>query len=268
MRRRPDGFGHTVWREHMKNRFTYIAPLALLGVGVATANAGLVSAEMFEVVGDPAALWGSPIASLDVNTETGYVWDVGMEVPFGSGAGSDITHVTTNVYNVANSMILNQGGDSITLGAGDRVFAYTITLVRANANTVASIEEFQVGAGGSDGNLINGRGYISNGGVESPVGGNASDFTDLGFFWAHDWLWGPEIADQLQNEQTLTVLLFADPSIAVPGTGVIGTNPGQVTGADGSSNIPVLVPQIPTPGTFAFGLIAGAFGIKRSRRGE
>jgi hypothetical protein len=167
-------------------------------------------------------------------------------------------------------MVLNQGLDSITLNAGDRVFAYTITLVEASATTVQSIVEFQVGRVGgdiADGGLIKGRGFIVNGGIQSPVGGNASDFQDIGFLWSHDWVWGPEHANQLQNSQTLTVLLFTEPAFATPGLGVLGNNPGQVAGVDGSSNIPVLVPTIPTPGGAALGLIAGVLCTRRTRRG-
>jgi|GEM_PF-5673629 len=254
----------------MKSRLIYIAPLALVGIGAANANAGLASAEMFEVAGNPAALWGAPIASLDVNADTGYSWDTGYGVDFPNQVGQDFTNVVTNVYKVPSAMVLNQGLDSITLNAGDRVFAYTITLVEATATTVQAIEEFQVGhVGGdfADGGLIYGRGFITNAGVQNPLGGNATDFNDLGFLWSHDWVWGPQIADQLQNEQTLTVLLFTDPALSTPGLGVLGNTPGQVLGVDGSSNIPVLVPTIPVPGAAAFGLFAGVLCTRRSRRG-
>jgi hypothetical protein len=258
----------------MTIRFTHITPLALLCTGMASANAGLVSPEMFQFVGSPGATWGSPIASLDVNTETGYTWSSGFEVSFPNGLGQDITSLTSEVFNVSSPLVLNQGLDSLTLNPGDKVYAYTITLVEASATTVDTVAEFQVGLlsfiGGPimDGSLVKGRGFVSTG-VNGPAGADGSDFEDLGIFGSSlDWKWPSLEANQLQNQQSITLLMFTSSSVPILGIGDLRAPTGQISGSGNISNlIPVLVPTIPTPGGAALGLIAGVLCTRRTRRG-
>ena len=259
----------------MTSRLIYATPLALLCTGMATASAGLVSPEMFQFVGSPGATWGSPIATLDVNTDTGYTWASGFKVQFPNGLGQDITELTSNVYNVSSPLVLNQGSDSLTLNPGDKVYAYTITLVEASATTVDTLEEFQVGLlsfiGGPimDGSLIKGRGFVSTG-VNGPAGADGSDFEDLGIFGSSlDWKWPSLEVNQLHNEQTITLLMFTSNSLPFEGIGDLRAPTGQITGAGNVSNlVPVLVPTtVPTPGGAAIGLIAGVLCTRRARRG-
>lgn len=259
----------------MTIRFTYITPIALLCTGMATASAGLVSPEMFQFVGSPGATWGAPIASLDVNTETGYTWNSGFEVMFPNGLGQDVTSLTSNVYNVSSPLVLNQGLDSLTLNPGDKVYAYTLTLVESSATTVDTVAEFQVGllsfANGPimDGSLVKGRGFVSTG-VNGPAGADGSDFEDLGVFGSSlDWKWPALEVNQLQNEQTITLLMFTSNSVPILGIGDLRAPTGQISGPGNISNlIPVLVPTtVPTPGGAALGLIAGVLYTRRTRRG-
>lgn len=264
------------WREHMTIRYQYLAPAALLCSCMATANAGLVSAEMFEFLGDPAATWGAPIASLDVNNDTGYTWADGFKVQFPNGLGQDTTNVTSNVYNVSSAMNLNQGGDVLTLNPGDKVYAYTITLVESSATTVQTLEEFQVGLasfiGGAfmDGDLVKGRGFVDTG-VNGPAGGDPSDFENFGapFGSSLDWQWPGLEAQQLGNEQTITLLMFTENSVPFEGIGDLRAPTGQISGGGHISNlVPVLIPTtVPTPGAATFGVIAGVLCARRSRRG-
>ena len=257
----------------MTSRFKCIAPAALLCAGATTAGAALVSPEMFEFVGDPGATWGAPIASLDVNGDTAYAWSSGFEVEFPNGMGQDVTDVTSNVYRVTSPMVLTQGGDMLTLNPGDNVYAYTITLVEDTQTTVRTLEEFQVGLlsfdGGPimDGSLIKGRGFVADG-TNGPEGANPGDFEDLGVFGSSlDWQWPELEAMQLQNEQTITLLMFTDSSLPIIGIGDLRAPSGQITGGGNvANNVPVLVPAIPTPGAATIGLIAGALCVRRARR--
>jgi len=260
----------------MTSRYTYLAPAALLCSCMATANAGLVSPEMFEFVGDPAATWGSPIATLDVNADTSYSWASGFEVQFPNGLGQDTTNVTSSVYNVSVPMVLNQGLDVLVLNPGDKVYAYTITLVESSATTVDTLAEFQVGLasfiGGPfmDGSLVKGRGFVDTG-VNGPAGADPSDFEDFGapFGSSLDWQWPTLEAMQLGNEQTITVLMFTENSVPFEGIGDLRAPTGQIAGGGNVSNlVPVLVPTtIPTPGAATIGVLAGVLCARRSRRG-
>ncbi|MCB9847578.1 MAG: hypothetical protein H6814_04110 [Phycisphaeraceae bacterium] len=250
----------------------YLTTAAGLCVGAASAQAGLVSPEMFQT-GDPAALWGAPIASLDVNSETVYNWASGFEVPFPNGLGQDITELTSRVYNVSSPMMLSQGGDDLMLNPGDKVYAYTLTLVESSATTVDTVEEFQVGLlsfiGGPimDASLIKGRGFY-NSGVNGPVGGDGTDLEDLGIFGSSlDWRWDSLEINQLQNEQTITLLMFTENSLPFEGIGDLRAPTGQISGSGNISNlIPVLVPTtVPTPGASAIWILAGALCSRRKR---
>ncbi|MGA9596152.1 MAG: hypothetical protein WBV06_08350, partial [Acidimicrobiia bacterium] len=240
----------------MTSRFLYITPIALLCTGLGSASAVLVSPEMFQFSGDPNATWGAPIASLDVNADTGYTWASGFDAIFHNGLGQDTTDITTNVYNVTSPLVLNQGLDSLTLNPGDKVYAYTITLVEASASTVDTIAEFQAiglnftGGPVMDGSLIKGRGFVDTG-VNGPMGADPTDFEDLGSFGSSlDWKWPSLEADQLHNEQTITLLMFASNSISIDGLGDLRSPAGQVGGSGNNEShlIPILVPSIPTPG--------------------
>jgi len=258
----------------MTSKYTYLAGAAVVCCGITTANAGLVSPEMFQMVGDPTATWGAPIASLDVNSETAYSWASGYEAQFPNGLGQDITELTTSVYNVSSPMVLNQGGDALSLNPGDKVYAYTITLVEASATTVSTLLEFQAigldfgGGPVMDASLIKGRGFVSTG-VNGPLGGDGSDLEDLGIFGSSlDWQWDSLEANQLLNEQTITLLMFVENSVPISGYGDFRAPTGQISGSGNISGlVPILVPTVPTPGAATIGLIAGVLCTRRNRRG-
>ena len=195
-------------------------------------------------------------------TTSGYVREVGGQV-------IDSTGLVTNVYEVTQQT--NIGG-GLTLNAGDMIWAYTIDLVSASTNTVTSLSEFQVGGLSflgtdvMDGSLVLGRGFLTPGaGVDTPIG-NPGDFEDLGMFGSSlDWQWSDDVAMQLGNDQTITLLMFTSASLIGEGLANFIAPPIQANGVDPIANgAPVLIPiAIPAPG--AAGVLLG-FSLFSSRR--
>lgn len=194
-------------------------------------------------------------------TTSGYVREVGGQV-------IDSTGLVTNVYEVTQQT--NIGG--LTLNAGDMIWAYTIDLVSASTNTVTSLSEFQVGGLSflgtdvMDGSLVLGRGFLTPGaGVDTPIG-NPGDFEDLGMFGSSlDWQWSDDVAMQLGNDETITLLMFTSAALIGEGLANFIAPPIQANGVDPIANgAPVLIPiAIPAPG--AAGVLLG-FGLFSSRR--
>lgn len=224
----------------------------------------------------PPATYGTQIASLDVAT-TSY------DFPFGAGFttsgyvdnfGSvelDRTQLVSTVYRV--NAPTNVGG--VSLSTNDLVFAYTIRLVEASTNTVTTMKEFQVGllnfgvGDRMDGSSVKGRGFVATG-VPTPVGGNAGDLESIGSFGAsHDWEWGVTGPEQLQNSQTITLLMFTEPRPIVQGLGNFAAPPGQQAGVDPlASGAPVLIPAVPAPGAGALWAVSAGLLAARRRRGR
>lgn len=195
-------------------------------------------------------------------TTSGYVREVG-------GNPIDTTGLVTNVYQVTQQTMV---GGSFTLNVGDMIWAYTIDLVSASANTVASLSEFQVGGLSflgtdvMDGSLVLGRGFLTPGaGVDTPIG-NAGDFEDLGMFGSSlDWQWSDSVSEQLGNEETITLLMFTSAALIGEGVANFIAPPIQAEGVDPVANgAPVLIPiAIPAPG--AAGMLMG-LGMLAARR--
>ena len=202
-----------------------------------------------------------PFDNMQYST-SGYVREVG-------GNPIDTTGLVTNVYQVTSQTTV---GGGFQLNAGDMIWAYTIDLVSASANTVASLAEFQVGGFSflgtdvMDGSLINGYGFLTPGaGVDTPLG-NPGDFEDLGGLGSSvDWQWSNDVAFQLGNDETITLLMFTSAALIGEGVANFIAPPIQAAGVDPVANgAPVLIPiAIPAPG--AAGLLVG-MGLMAARR--
>ena len=251
-----------------------LAAAATTGAVACVASAGVFDATMYGAA-DPSS-YGTQLAELniastayDFPTAPGFTTS-GFVNEF-NDVELDRTELTSRVFRVHTAQ--NLGG--LSLAVGDYVFAYTIRLVEESTNTVSSMREFQVGlldfvgGLGMDGSVVRGRGFVSpTGGAASPLGGNAGDFEDLGMFGASlDWQWGPESDNHLDNDESITLLMFTSPTAYAEGFANFIAPPGQPGGVDPvAANAPALVPVVPAPGPLATVVIAaGAFGIRRRR---
>lgn len=218
---------------------------------------------------DPAS-YGTLLQTLDVAT-TGYVFPVSggfSSSGYVEDFSGDTTGIVSRVYRVDTAQTFDPGGaDELVVPVGSLAFSYTIDLVTASTNTVKTVSEFQVGlldfggGQGMDGTAVIGRGFNAGVGVDGPVGGSAGDLSILGAFGAsHDWAWAVDAASQLENDQTIELIMFTLPRLIREGVGSIKAPPGQTAGADpNASNFAVLIPAIPAPGagiTLAFGALA------------
>lgn len=251
-------------------------PVKVLRAAVLTAAWGVVSAPAFaynnallQVPTDPSG-WGfaSQIATLNAQTagfnyqiNSGYVFQIGPTI-------FDRTDVQTDVYRVTAAMSITTPQGPLALGVGDLVFAYRMTLVQSvPANTVSSLGEAQVigapdfgfGVNALDFSLVNGQGYVSPGPAHAPL---STNFDDAGPFGASiDFEWGGSDATNLDNNESVVMLMFTSP--AGIGEGVLNliAPPGQGGGLTGVAQAneapPVLIPIVPGPGT----AILGVFGL-------
>lgn len=214
------------------------------------------------------------IASLD-SSNFDFPDDSGFELVFGNIV-FDRTSVRSDVYRADAPRVINTGGSSLTLDAGDLVFAYTIRLVQAapgsTVNTVNEIQaigapDFGFGADAMAASLINGQGFVvTTVHDNTPTTGNIDDAAEFGS--SVDWEWPGFDSGQLDNSDTITLLLFTDP--AAIGTGVLNliSPPGQIGGITGVAQAaeapPILIPIIPSPGATVLA-IAG-LGLTAARR--
>ncbi len=188
----------------------------------------------------------------------------------------DRTDVITDVYRVTASHTFNPGGGAqeITVSPGELVFAYRLTLVESNANTITSLREAQVigaplfgfGEDEMDASFLRAQGFVSTLHGRNPVSGNISDAAPFGS--SLDFDWGGGIAQNLLNDQTIVMLMFTDPAAIGRGVLNLSAPAGQLGGLTGQANgieaPPILIPIIPSPGTLA--LCALGIGIGASRR--
>ena len=203
-------------------------------------------------------------------TSSGYV----RSLP--DGTELDRTQLVSSVFEVTQQVSLGTG---VTLNAGDMVFSYEIRLVSTSTNTVDTMDEFQVqgfSSGPADimeGSLIKGRGVLAAAaGVDSPLGGTALDFSDFGQFGSIlDFQWSEDPTLQLDNSETITLLMFTSHSgigtgqanLLAPLSTSLGSFDPRADGA------PVLIPiaMVPAPGGASL-LTLGLAGwsIRRRRR--
>jgi len=194
----------------------------------------------------------------------------------------DKTEVTSRVYRVNSQQMIMQGPNSLTLEAGDRIFAYTIDLVDASSSTVRRLKEFQlfgfdeslIGGGppGSDfdnmdPNLLKGRGFLTPaGGVQTPLSGGAGDLFDFGGGSNVDYDWPDGETNQLANSESITLLLFAKPSIIGNGWADLISPPLQDASIFPEADfVPVLIPLVPGPGVLATLALGGLAAARRRR---
>lgn len=258
---------------------TSAAGLAMVSIAVSASAA--FDSTMYSVGADLSS-FSNLISSLNITdtlydfpfdatqfTTSGYVREV-------NGNPIDTTGLVTNVFQVNQQTMFTQGASSITLNAGDMVWAYTIDLVSASSNTVSSMNEFQVGGftflpdgDVMDGSVVLGRGFLTpDAGVSGPLGGNSGDLSDLGDLGASlDWQWSDLVANQLGNDQTITLLMFTSAANIGNGFANLLAPPIQADGVDPAAiGAPVLIPTaIPAPGSSVMFLGLGLFARRRRR---
>ncbi len=251
-----------------------------MGIGsvamIATAAAAQAAFNPAMHPGSSPASYGTLLQSLDISPSYDFQAPANISAGFSSSGfyedfSGDKTEIVSRVYRVDTTQIFDPGGvDQLIVPAGSLAFSYTIDLVTASTNTVKTVSEFQVGllnfdpfdgVEGMDASAVIGRGFNAGGGIDGPLGGDAGDLGVVGTFGSsHDWRWAIEAASQLENDQTIELIMFTLPRLIREGVGSIKAPPGQNAGADNAvSNFPVLIPAIPAPGagiTLAFGALA------------
>ena len=254
------------------------ATIVLLMSGV---SMGAYQNAMFNSGAHPST-YGSLVASLNIaDTAYDFPYDAGNFTTSGyinevAGFEFDRTELITEVYRVTSPQSFTVGADTINLDRNDMVFSYRIRLVGASANTINTLREFQVqglslipGSDAMDAGLLKGRGYHLSGGPVNTPDPEANDLTNLGAFGSKvDFNWSGADVDQLDNNQEITLLLFASPSVWGNGTANFVAQPGQGAGVDpNANNAPVLIPLIPAPGSVAFLSVIGiGLSSRRIRR--
>lgn len=226
--------------------------------------------------------YGSLVASLDIAstaydfpydnnffTHSGYINEI-------AGFEFDRTELITEVYRVTTPQTFTVGPDSISLNRNDMVFSYRIRLVEASTNTINALREFQVqglslipGSDAMDANLLKGRGFHLSGGAVNTPDAELNDLSNFGGFGSKvDFNWSGPDTDQLDNDQEITLLIFANPSVWGAGTANFVAQPGQASGTDpNANNAPVLIPVIPAPGSVMIVSLAGiGLSSRRIRR--
>lgn len=244
-----------------------------------TAGSALAfSSGMRPVATDPST-WGfaTNIASLD-SASTGFNFTETPPSGFSwsfLGTEQDRTQVVTDVYRVTSPHTFDPGGPlEFTLNTNDLVFAYRITMVEVNALTVTSLREAQVAGAPAFGfgqdvmlaSMLNAQGYVSPAHGRVPVSGNVSDAG--GFGSTLDFEWGGGLAQNLLNDQSITLLMFTAPGTVGQGVLNLIAPPGQINGiigqANGSEAPPILIPVVPAPGSIA--LLTLGVGVIAARR--
>jgi len=271
----------------MKNGFpAIVGALVPLGAAVGLAQASF-NAAMLEV-SSPLTDLGASIQSLDIDdtsfqysfrassgfTTSGFSLDVGGDV-------IDRTEFRTDVFRVGAQTTINSGGDSLTLNQNDLIFAYTIRLVADSTSTVEAVSELNVSGFSPfsdvmDQSLIKGRGFLTpDAGVGTPLGSDPTDLTTVSDGASLEWTWGGPVAEQLDNGETITLLMFTDPARVGLGfsnffsfTGLEASNVDTQASTPPDNLVPALIPiPIPTPGALVIGALAiGTAGLARPRR--
>lgn len=261
------------------NTSSLIAIAGTLGC-VSAATASLTP--IYDTGVDPATL-GSEIARLELNKDT-HDWTFspsantqsGHEINVGS-VEVDATELDSVVYRVGSEVTFNQGGDSITLNAGDLIFEYRIRLVNSGVNTITTVEEFEIvgtpllGLDALDSDAIKGRGaWRPDSNVPLPQP-NSADLLPLGpgngaFL---DFVWDSSDVNQPTNSEEISLLLFTSPRQIGNGWASFFSSPSQPlpnTIDDDTDRNPILIPIIPAPATsLAFVLAVGSVSARRRR---
>ena len=274
-----ESFAH-VWRMfHMyRKNLTPIMAVAGTLACVSVAQAGF-SDTMHAVSTDPASwAFASLVQSLDIGS-TGYQYPdgSGYALQFGDTV-IDQTDLISDVYRINSAQSITTGAGTVDVAAGSMVFAYRMTLVEATpAGTVTSLGEVQIAGlpafgGGLDpllGDAINNFGFVdpaAHGRV--PVEGNPDFVGDFG--GTLDWEWAGTDVDNLDNDDSIILLMFTDPTGIGQGIANLISPPGQPGGltglVQGEDAPPVLIPAVPAPGVGVVMALGGLVAGSRRRR--
>ncbi len=270
------------------------------GAGLCTAmSANAFVSTMYNVGFDPASV-GTLVQSLDVantsyqftvptgTTNSGFLAEIivgGVPVAPDPGVSPNTTSIVSEVFSLDSPVVLNDPiGGPLTLDAGDLIFSYTIRLTGANGNTVNSVSSFEVQSrtptfpGGTnsdifDASVVNGRGFGTTGLTAATTGGPADidgsgDLTAVpGFASSLDFDWANDFSTQLQNGESIRLLMFTENVPIEQGFGELTAPPGQTDPdtARIANAIPVLVPVIPAPASLTLLAIAGTAASRRRR---
>jgi hypothetical protein len=247
--------------------------IAFMSCAALTAGAAMAQDTTFypaQVLTVDYNTFATQIDSLDVNTQTDYVWPDTYAGEIDLGGGNIIpftTEFTTTVWRVDDAITL----DDITLEVGDTIYSYRITMPFEAPGTIESgITEVQINDIGMDFvmdvSLVKGMGYfLPDPGVDVPVDLKIDDFDTFGS--QSEWKWD-ELSDprgELDNDETIELILYV--SASVPVRADVGSLIGPfVPGGDDPNNIPLLLPQIPTPATMVGLGLGGLLAATRRRR--
>ncbi len=245
---------------------------AIAGPAIAGYNPALV-----EVADDPDNwVFATKTDSLDA-LSTGYQWPMNSGFAwYSGGVAIDETQLVSESYLITAPQTVGVGGDQIDLVAGDRVFAYRIRLVTSTpASSVTSLSEFQaLGTSflpGSDvmpASFINGQGFVTTGHGNDPLATNLDGDDLLGS--GVDFEWEGSDAGNLDNDNEITLLIFAQASTVGTGLADLRAPSGQPGGLTGTLGFgeqpPVLIPIVPSPGAIALTGIAALGAVVRRRR--
>lgn len=201
---------------------------------------------------------------------TGHRWEIAP------GLLGDQTELLTEVFRVNTPTSVGTGPNTINLVPGDMVFAYTIELVTAVPNTtITSLDKFSVSGiplfGNGDDVMwhenVKGLGWV-NTISDTPTSTQLTGAGGLGGFADYNWIAGDDF--NLDNDQTITLLMYTGPSAIGLGRGNFSAPPGQPGGLDeivqGNAAAPlVLIPKIPAPGAASLVALAGLASLRRRR---
>ncbi|MFG0253122.1 MAG: hypothetical protein ACF8NJ_09645 [Phycisphaerales bacterium JB038] len=246
-------------------RLCAVGTFLIAGAGLSADEIPFVGQELTDDLSSFAVL----MDSLDVNTQTSYVWPdyYAGEIDLGGGVIIPYTtEFTSTVWQVTTPYSL----PDLQLQEGDMVFAYEITMPFESPGTIETgITEVQINGVMSD-TLLNADWVMGMGfstpltGVDVPSFFKLDDFSSYGDYGAQaEWEWDPNTnpRHELDNDETIQLLLFTGPSMWIRED--IGALIGPfVPGGDDPIDIPLLIP-IPAPSS-ALALLIGA-GLMRRR---
>ncbi len=246
-----------------------VSSVAILVMGAA-ANASVISAPNPSTYSDLVASF-DPIANgYNWPANSGHVW----LQDFGAGPViADQTQIRSDVFRVNQNVTVGTGANTLGLVPGDMVFSYTITLVKNVPNeTVTMLSQFKAsgtifsGADILEAGFVKGLGWVSTTSI-TPSTTQLAPPSPFGSFVDYNWPLGGQ---GLENEETITLLMYTQPSALGFGTGNFAVPAGQPGGLDEFVQFngiapQVYIPKIPAPGAASVMLLGGLTVLRRRR---